>query len=194
MAWLFHLDTVENWAYMDNVFSSEECDKIKRIALAKGKGSGAVMDTNNQGIIDLKKRKNSIVWITPEDNELEWMYERLTHVATNLNEQFFKFDLFGFCEPIQFTEYEAPGEFYSEHIDKIWNGVTRKLSLVVQLTDPSEYKGCELKINTGGEPSVMKKDQGTVVAFPSYMMHQVTPITKGTRHSLVCWIAGKNFK
>jgi PKHD-type hydroxylase len=79
-------------------------------------------------------------------------------------------------------------------MDKMYNGATRKLSLVVQLTDPEEYEGCELKINAGGEPNIMRKDQGTVFAFPSYILHQVTPITKGTRHTLVCWIAGKNFK
>lgn len=190
MTWLFHLDTVENWAYMDNVFSSEECDKIKRIALAKVKEEGTIGDKK----IDLKVRKNSVVWINEKDKELSWAYERLTQTAMTLNEQFFKFDLFGFCEDIQFTEYKAPGEFYSEHMDKVWNGVSRKLSIVVQLTDPSEYKGCELKINVGGKPIALKKEQGTVFAFPSYIMHQVTPITKGTRHTLVAWIAGRNFK
>jgi len=194
MTWLFHLDTVENWAYMDNVFSSEECDKIKRIALKKEKKGATVMGDNRGGVADPKIRKNSVIWISSNDKELEWMHRKLAQTAINLNEQFFKFDLFGFCEDIQFTEYEAPGEFYSEHMDKVWNGVSRKLSLVVQLTDPSEYKGCELKINVGGKPTALKKEQGTVFAFPSYIMHQVTPITKGTRHTLVAWIAGNNFK
>jgi PKHD-type hydroxylase len=194
MAWLFHLDTVENWAYMDNVFSPEECDKIKRIALAKGKENGTVMGDGKKGKIDPKIRKNSVVWLNERDKDLSWMYQRLASTAMNLNEQFFKFDLFGFCEDMQFTEYKAPGEFYSEHMDKVYNGISRKLSIVVQLTDPEEYEGCELKLNTGGEHIVIRKNQGSVFAFPSYIMHQVTPITKGTRHSLVSWIAGKNFK
>lgn len=194
MAWLFNIDTVENWAYMDNVFTEEECEKIKRIALKKHKKEASVHGEDRTNIIDPKIRKNSVVWLSPKDEELTWMFRKLAHAAMTLNEQFFKFDLYGFCEDIQFTEYKAPGEFYSEHMDKVWNGVSRKLSIVVQLTDPEKYKGCELKINTGGEPTVLKKDQGTVFAFPSYIMHQVTPVTKGTRHTLVAWIGGKNFK
>lgn len=190
MAWLFHLDTLEDWAYMDNVFSPEECDKIKRIALAKKKEDGTV----GANKVDPKVRKNSVVWINERDKELNWMYERLAQTAMTLNEQFFKFDLFGFCEDMQFTEYKTKGEFYSEHMDKVYNGISRKLSFVVQLTDPEEYEGCELKLNTGGKPIVMKKNQGSVFAFPSYILHQVTPITKGTRHSLVCWVGGNNFK
>lgn len=194
MAWLFHLDTVENWAWMDEVFTPEECDKIKRIALKKEKQEATIIGSNNQGEINKNIRKNSVVWISEEDKELSWMYQRLAGAAINLNEQFFKFDLFGFCENMQFTEYTAPGEFYSEHMDKVYNGVSRKLSLVVQLTDESEYEGGELCINTGGDPAIMKKSQGSVFAFPSYIMHQVKPVTKGTRHSLVAWIGGKNFK
>lgn len=194
MAWLFNIDTVENWAYMDNIFSPEECDKIKRIALAKEKEKAYIIGENQKDEINTKIRKNSVVWVNEKDKDLNWVYQKLANVATNLNNQFFNFDLYGFCEDMQFTEYKAPGEFYAEHMDKIYNGTSRKLSLVVQLTDPKDYEGCELKINVGGSPVAMKKDQGTVFAFPSYIMHQVTPVTKGTRHTLVAWIGGSNFK
>ena len=117
MAWLFHLDTVENWAYADNVFTPEECDKIKRVALAKGKEAATVVRNNQHNTLDLKVRKNSVVWLSERDQELNWVHDRLANVAISLNEQFFKFNLFGFCENIQFTEYESTGEFYSEHMD-----------------------------------------------------------------------------
>jgi hypothetical protein len=71
MAWLFNLDTVENWAYMDGVFTSEECDKIKRIALAKGKEEATVIGNNKQGKIDKKIRKNSVVWLNEKDKEYD---------------------------------------------------------------------------------------------------------------------------
>ena len=191
MAWLFNVDTVENWAYVDNAFTSEECDKIKSIALSKEKIQATV---GNENKINTDIRRNSIVWLNDKDQDLRWMYKRLSEIAITLNEQFFKFDLFGFCEDIQFTEYKAPGEFYREHMDKKHNGVSRKLSIVVQLTDPKEYQGCELKLNISGNQKAMGKGQGNVYAFPSYILHQVTPITEGTRHSLVAWIAGRNFK
>jgi PKHD-type hydroxylase len=79
-------------------------------------------------------------------------------------------------------------------MDKVLYGTSRKLSIVVQLTDPKEYKGGELQIFEGGEPVVVSKQQGMATFFPSYMLHQVTPVTKGMRHTLVMWVAGKNFK
>jgi PKHD-type hydroxylase len=68
----------------------------------------------------------------------------------------------------------------------------RKLSLVCQLSDPSEYEGGELQINTG-EIFTPEKQKGTVILFPSYLLHRVTPVTKGTRRSLVLWIEGPAF-
>ena len=40
----------------------------------------------------------------------------------------------------------------------------------------------------------MKKDQGALIAFPSYTLHEVMPVTKGERNSLVTWVTGKPFK
>jgi len=72
----------------------------------------------------------------------------------------------------------------------------RKLSISIQLTDPEEYEGGELKLYDGDdkEAQVMDKTQGTLIIFPSYVLHEVMPITKGTRNSLVTWITGKQFK
>jgi PKHD-type hydroxylase len=76
----------------------------------------------------------------------------------------------------------------------MFNGTVRKLSFVIQLSDPKDYKGGELQIHLSDTPEVMKKEQGTLIAFPSYILHEVTPITKGKRYSLVGWITGKPFK
>ena len=40
----------------------------------------------------------------------------------------------------------------------------------------------------------MKKEQGTLILFPSYTLHEVKPVTKGERNSLVTWVTGKSFK
>jgi len=37
------------------------------------------------------------------------------------------------------------------------------------------------------------KDIGTIIIFPSFIWHQVLPITKGRRESLVNWSIGKSF-
>jgi len=63
---------------------------------------------------------------------------------------------------------------------------------VCQLSDPYEYEGGELQINTG-QILVPEKDKGTVIIFPSYLLHRVTPVTKGTRRSLVLSIKDPAF-
>lgn len=69
----------------------------------------------------------------------------------------------------------------------------RKLSLVCQLSDPSEYEGGEFQINPGGSILVPERTKGTVIIFPSYLVHRVAPVTKGTRRSLVLWVEGPAF-
>ena len=69
----------------------------------------------------------------------------------------------------------------------------RKISYSILLNDPSEYEGGELHIWDGhGEGDTLIKDlkAGYLVAFPSFLLHEVTPVTKGTRKSLVCWARG----
>ena len=70
---------------------------------------------------------------------------------------------------------------------------SRKISIVVQLSDPLEYEGGELQISDGGTNRVCEKTKGTIIIFPSYLLHRVTPVTKGTRRSLVLWVTGPPF-
>jgi PKHD-type hydroxylase len=82
---------------------------------------------------------------------------------------------------------------YGWHLD-YGGGISRKLSLAIQLTDPSEYEGGNLQIMTSGEPQNMRKQRGLIAVFPSYVLHQVTPVTQGSRQSLVAWVSGPAFK
>ena len=66
--------------------------------------------------------------------------------------------------------------------------------MVLQLSDPSEYEGGELQLLTGKEPTTIQKQRGLITVFPAWTLHQVTPVTKGTRQTLVAWISGPSFK
>jgi PKHD-type hydroxylase len=189
MSWLFEQDKLENWAYWDNVFTSQECENIIELALKKEKKEATIGENN----IDSNYRKSKIIWLSTLDN-INWIYERLTFFSLELNKQYFNFQLNGFIEPLQFTEYKSPSSHYDYHNDRRFNSIPRKLSIVIQLTNPNDYKGCDLELLYNKDPIIAKKDQGSLIAFPSYTMHKVTPITKGTRHSLVAWINGKSFK
>lgn len=190
--WSIKTDDIQAFAYMNKVFTPEECQKIIDLANSKPKMMAEVNNTQQSYNPDL--RKNKIVWIDYNDGDLAWAYRKLIDVGTKLNDQYFKFDLYGIGEKLQFSEYSEPGDGFKSHIDKTFNGVIRKLTLVVQLTDPKEYEGSNLLLHIGSIPDVMKNDQGTVLAFPGYALHEVTPLISGTRYTLVVWFTGPNFK
>ena len=64
MAWLFHTDKVESWAYMDKVFTPEECEKIVRIGLAKDPKESTIIGDNMQGEVDKSIRAVSYTHLT----------------------------------------------------------------------------------------------------------------------------------
>ena len=185
-SWNIYLDKVNTYAYWENLFTKEECEKIIKIAKNKGLVKGT---TNNNSDVRLSK----ICWLYSSD-DLEWVFRKITDVVLNLNDRFFKFDIFGLNEGLQFTNYKAPSDKYGKHIDRSLNSIIRKLSLSIQLTDPKEYKGGELYLHEDDKGTLMKKEQGTLILFPSYTLHEVTPITKGERNSLVSWVTGKQFQ
>jgi len=189
-SWTFKVDEMSPWAYWDKAFTLEECRKIIDYAEQFEKKDARV---SNKGNINLDIRESKVIWITP-DPEINWVYQTLTDIITKLNADYFGFDLFGFIEGFQFTEYNAPSGHYGKHVDSIYKGTIRKLSFVLQLSDPKDYEGGKLQIHLGDNPDVMKKEQGTLIVFPSPTLHEVTPVTKGRRYSLVGWITGKPFK
>lgn len=187
--WPFQLDTVEDWAYYQGAFSPEDCQRIIDIGNAR-----MVEDARIRGNqVDTKIRDSKTSWIMPNDDS-DWMFRRVTDIIVDLNSRFFKFDLYGFIEGFQFTRYDAPGGKYNQHIDRGLNTWTRKLSFTLQLSDPKDYKGGELELYFGEDPTKPSKEQGFIAVFPSYVLHRVTPVTKGTRYSLVAWITGPTFK
>ena len=79
-------------------------------------------------------------------------------------------------------------------------GKVRKLSITINLSDESDYEGGLLKFDYGQHSDTQFhtcneiKPKGSMIVFPSYTYHCVTPVTKGTRYSLVMWCLGRPFK
>jgi len=192
--WNLHLDNVNSYAYWEKVFDKDECQKIIDIANKKGLITSKVgSKIEKTEIINKEYRNSNICWLYHSDN-LEWVFQRLSGIILNLNERFFKFDIFGLNEGLQFTNYKAPTGNYNRHIDKCLGSVVRKLSVSVQLTDPKDYEGGDLCLYENNKGMNMRKEQGDLVIFPSYILHEVKPVTKGERNSLVTWVTGRQFK
>ncbi|WP_417450940.1 2OG-Fe(II) oxygenase [Kordiimonas sp.] len=136
-----------------------------------------------------------------DEDDLPWLSHRLVQTLSRLSQDAFPFAFDGFAEGLQLLRYDGgpegrPGDFYDWHIDigNAGSTVSRKLSIVIQLSDPAEYEGGVLEVNAGGDVAAMPTAQGTLVAFPSFMLHRVCPVTAGTRFSLAAWVHGPAFR
>jgi PKHD-type hydroxylase len=66
--------------------------------------------------------------------------------------------------------------------------------LSLQLSNPSDYQGCDLQVRAGNQIDTAPLARGTLIAFPANVLHQVTPIESGTRKALVVWAVGPEFR
>ena len=181
----------EATAWWSGAFTDEQLDWLQ--AQAKAATEPATIYNNKESLSNESIRQSYIKWLhkSPEN---AWAYERLGHVVSSLNADYFRFQLTGFGEPCQLTNYlDSNSGKYGWHQDFGVN-TSRKLSVVLQLSQPSDYEGGDLQIMISGEPENIKKERGFVSVFPAWTLHRVTPVTRGTRQSLVAWIAGDPFR
>lgn len=185
----------EDFAWWEGAFTDEELDWLQRSA--KDVQQKARVGGGGTGIVNNDVRRSGLNWM-PSTPENKWVFDRLGHVASSLNAQYFRFDLTGFGEKIQLTNYDsAEHGMYGWHVDMGHSTYSpcRKLSMVMQLSNPSEYEGGILELKVINDiPIKVKKQRGLIIAFPSWSLHQVTPVTSGSRQSLVAWISGPAFK
>lgn len=189
----------------DAVFSARQCERIIAAGLA-GVVADAQLEADDDATLDeatdIGVRDAQVAWLAPSA-ELEWVYRKLAVVASRANRRY-GFELTGFEEDLQFTVYDRPGAFYTWHQDGLDATVAhRKLSLVVQLSDPGDYSGAELDLFQVHEDSTDAElaafthattRRGSVVVFPAFEYHRVRPLGAGTRYSLVCWMSGPAFR
>lgn len=182
-----------NFTWWENAFSENELDFLQN--LAKKSNADGIVGNNS---LNTNIRRSKISWLenTPD---YKWIYERLSGVVSSLNANHYGFDLTGFGEPLQLSNYDESNHgTYGWHVDYGTANenprISRKMSLTLQLTDPSEYDGGNLQIMQSEPPVNIRKQRGLIAIFPSYTVHQVTPVIRGSRQSLVAWISGPPFK
>ena len=183
------------WCYHKEYFSAAFCRRVIDQALNLPEVEPLIADYK----VDHFVRKSKIRWIQPDNSDFKFLFDEIWNIGLSMNNQFFNLDM-NLLPAMQFTEYDASyaGE-YKLHQDIFWVNQTdrhRKVSLVVQLTDPSEYGGGDLQFEHVPEnpPVDDIRLRGTVIAFPSFVFHKVTPVTRGKRYSLVAWFEGPKFK
>lgn len=154
-------------------------------------------DSVESPVVDKSIRNVSHCWL-PFDR-FDWLYMLLEQEIKNTNWINFKFNL-THMEMIDYLEYHAGKDEvdadghgkYSKHVDGSINS-NRKLSFSILLSDPSEFEGGDLLIYESSSSLVVPKNRGQITFFPSTCVHEVTPVTKGVRRSIVSWIHGPQF-
>tara|TARA_B110000858_G_scaffold77830_1_gene90255 strand:- start:1745 stop:2356 length:612 start_codon:yes stop_codon:yes gene_type:complete len=137
-----------------------------------------------------------IAYINP-DNHNKWLYDKLSIHTMAANDLYYNFDIDAVTDAIHYVIYPEDGGHLNWHMDIGAMGVNRrKLAMTVQLSDPSEYEGGDFQIWMGGSSGfvTLPREQGDIIIFPTFLMHRVTPITKGERRCLVFWSGGRPFR
>lgn len=187
------------WCYWKNYFSPSFCeDIVKRAketlpaqqATVYGAGSGAGVNEST--------RRSVVRWMH-RSPEWETLFASIETITQQSNRDWFGLD-YTELPSIQFTEYDSAyqGEF-KMHQDVLWMSgepTQRKLTFIVQLSDPESYEGGNLTFQHLSEypPAQEIRTQGTVLFFPSLFFHQLNPVTSGIRYSLVGWWNGPHWR
>jgi len=154
-----------------------------RIEISSGVGDEETANVNNMtdGIRQVK------MWRIPLNTKIAGLFHKFT---IDIN-KIFNYKISA-IQDIQYLEYDV-GDFYRPHTDINSDfGSTRKISMSWVIDD--NYEGGDLIINYGGEQQTLKKTTDSVMAFTSFMTHEVTPITSGKRKVLVCWVNGESWR
>jgi PKHD-type hydroxylase len=179
---------LNTYYWFDSFFSNSDCDKIVALGKSRELESATVFSGSSS------VRKSKVGWI-PYDKELDWIYSGITECVSKANEFCgWSIDWEGYEEDLQFSQYNSVGDHYNYHMDIGVNHYHRKISAILQLSDPKEYEGADLLVDAGSNELTCPKERGSVILFPSFLLHKVSPLKSGERNSLVAWASGPNWK
>ena len=174
----------EAWQRWQRALSKEKCDELVNLCKAT-----CILKDGTTFNSDKQHRQTKVAFTeNPQIKQIAQDY------ALAANRAVFGFDV-DYIPAIQFGEY-SQGSFYGWHHDIDWHAnrmYDRKLSIVIQLTNETEYEGGFFEFKSTETPRGFRS-QGSILVFPSYLEHQVTKITQGTRYSLVCWAEGPRWR
>jgi PKHD-type hydroxylase len=188
-------------AVIKEAFDSSFCDKVFEQAtnlspakIYEGNISGREYDN-----IEKPNMRRSETQLFTSIVEYKDIFLPVIELIHSVNKEHYGFNLVQ-PELMQYTQYGAHNQgMFTPHRDDINYDITashtRKLSISIQLSDENSYEGGDLVFPENDElDSKLLRGKGTAIVFPSYVVHGVSPVTSGVRHSLVSWFIGAPFK
>ena len=118
-----------------------------------------------------------------------WLDEKVAQLVKQRNKGF-RYNIKS-IEETKLLRYQ-PGGKYDWHQDVIWdNPQHRKFTYIIQLSNSNEYSGGDFQFRDADNIDLSGlRNRGSIIIFPSIMHHRITPLTKGTRYSIVGWVVG----
>lgn len=186
------------WQMWSGLIAPATCDDIIEVAMQRAPRDAAVgLDRR----VDQDYRDSEVRFLGFGDLDAnglhQWrhLFAEIKYYAEWANANAFGADI-NFMRDLQFATYrEQRQQHFAWHRDTFWINPTqmsqRKLTTIIQLSDADTYTGCDLELEVDQRPCPMElRKRGTLIVFPSFVWHRVTPIVKGIRHSLVSWYDG----
>lgn len=182
------------WEVWSGALSGAECDTILARAEHYAEAD-ATIGFSASLRSDLSYRTSTIRWFDAVREKD--IVARIMEFVRSSNRTNFGVDIDAPYE-IQFTEYRATNKGHYDWHQDVWiespRPYARKLSVVVQLSDPADYKGGEFEFFGLQHPGEQFTGRGSILIFPSFLQHRVLPVTDGLRRSLVTWVEGPNWR
>jgi PKHD-type hydroxylase len=185
-------DLLTKVAVLPNVLDAASCARAITLAKQFPATEGRVGSSD----IESSKIRRSQIWTFEPGTATDFIFAPLRLALKHINDQGYRFDVNGFGPGCQIARYsEKDRGHYDWHIDLGTGKFSqRKISLSVQLSASEAYEGGDLEFHLSGLDRQKMRQQGALVAFPSFHEHRVTPVTRGERFSLVAWIHGPPYR
>lgn len=176
------------------VFTREECQQIIRLCTDAWKPA-AITRYGDEGRGGVHPEVRSVLTQRMPVDGGGWPLRELGLAVASVNEQIYRFALTGFPDrdPPSVLRYESSAaDHFQAHRDVGPAFPTRKLSCIVQLSDPDDYRGGSLIFPE--DRAIADSTPGMMTVFPSFLIHSVTPVVAGERHVIVAWAHGPTFR
>lgn len=177
-----------SWSFPD-ALTIDACKKIIDSIEKQVEGEAAGIGMGTAGVVDKTIRDVKKVNLPT----YRGIGATMAGMALSANMQCWKFDI-THANQCDYLRYDKDGH-YKAHVDtfmKPGDLETRKLTVLAFLNE--DFEGGKLFLQQGDQKIYPPQAAGTVLVFPSYIMHGVEPVTSGIRRSIVTWMVGPWFK
>jgi PKHD-type hydroxylase len=180
-------------------FSAAECDRItasaKRDAWQAGMVGGHAAGAQGKVVAEARSCREQRLPVEPASG---YPLNRISYEISLINSDLWRFELAGFVsdDPPALMLYDAAEGGHNDwHVD-VGRGpnASRKLGFTIQLTDPAEYDGGDLEFHNMPVDKAALRRRGALIVFPTYWLHRVAKVMRGTRLVVVGWVHGPTFR